>query len=175
MRITLVMVSSADGKTTHPAIHGWSSPEDQTHLKKLKAEYPVIIMGRKTYEAVRYDLVLDSQTRRIVMSKSPSDFAASDVPGHLEFTDESPRGLADRLSGEGYNSALLVGGSNLNEAFLKEKLLTDCYITIEPKFFGNGKSIFTSDAIDVALELTDVTRLNRQGTLVVHYIIHYEH
>lgn len=109
------------------------------------------------------------------MTRTPNLFSADRVAAQLEFTDETPRALVRRLSSEGYESALLVGGSDINEAFLKDKLITDCYITIEPRFFGNGKSIFTSDAVDIPLQLTDVTTLNQQGTLLLHYIIRYAH
>ncbi len=175
MRITLAMVSSVDGKTTHPTLHGWSSPEDQDHFRKLKTMYPIIIMGRKTYDTVKGELQLSLKTRRIVMTQNPDAHENAQVPGQLEFTNESPRMLVRHLTAEGVESALLVGGSDINQAFLKDKLITDCYITIEPRFFGNGKSIFTSDAIDIPLQLTDVTTLNTRGTLLLHYIIRYEH
>lgn len=175
MRIILVMVSSVDGKTTHPTIHGWSSPEDQEHFCTLKAEHPVIIMGRKTYDMVKHELQLSPKILRIVMTKNAKAFTKDIVPGQLEFTDESPHALVQRLSRFGYESSLLVGGSNLNNEFLKDKLITDCYITIEPRFFGRGKSIFTAEEIDIPLTLTEMTKLNIQGTLLLKYKVNYEH
>ncbi|MEK7074077.1 MAG: dihydrofolate reductase family protein [Patescibacteria group bacterium] len=175
MRIILVMVSSVDGKTTHPTIHGWSSAEDQEHFRTQKAEHPVIIMGRKTYDTVKQELQLNSKTLRIVMTKQPKALMTERVPGQLEFTDESPNVLVSRLERKGYTSMLLVGGSETNEAFLKEKLITDCFITIEPTFFGTGKSIFTPVPLDIALKLIETKRLNAQGTLLLHYTISYDH
>lgn len=175
MHITLVMVSSADGKTTHPTVHVWSSPEDQTHFRTLKHTHTCIIMGRKTYETVRDELKLSPKTLRVVMTKRPLPFAKESVPGQLEFSDETPKNLITRLTAKGYTAALLVGGSDLNEAFLKDQLITDCVLTIEPRFFGDGKSIFTSQSLDVKLQLTDMTRLNDQGTIVLKYTILYEH
>lgn len=169
------MVSSVDGKTTHPTIHGWSSREDLEYFRKLKSEHPVIIMGRKTYDTVKHEIQLSGKTLRIVMTKEPDAFLDKRSPGQLEFTDESPHALIQRLSQQGHQSALLVGGSNLNNEFLKDKLITDCYITIEPRFFGKGKSIFTTKEIDIPLELTEMTKLNTQGTLLLHYTVRYEH
>lgn len=175
MQITLAMVASVDGKTTHPTIHGWSSSEDQSHLRTLKLTYPIIIMGRKTYETVKNELVLSEKTRRIILTKHPEKFIDSCVPGQLEFTDESPIALANRLGRHGPTRSLLVGGSDVNELFLKAKLITDCYITIEPRFFGDGKSMFTNDAIDVSLKLIEVKQLNTRGTLLLHYSVDYEY
>lgn len=175
MRLTLVMVMSADGKTTHSSItHGWSSKEDQEHFCELKSKFPVVIMGRKTYESVKNDLHITDNPKRIVMTKQPSFFALDTVPGKLEFTSDNPRIVLQKLESQGHQGALLVGGSNLNEAFLSAHLITDCYITVEPKFFGNGKDIFTSDPIDVSLQLISVKQLNEQGTMLLHYKILYD-
>lgn len=170
MRITLVMVTSVDGKMLHDA-----SREDHYHFYELKKRYPVIIMGRKTYDTIKTELVLSVKTTRIVLTRHPEKFTDDCVTGQLEFTDESPIELTNRLCRQGTTRSLLVGGSDVNELFLKAKLITDCYITIEPRFFGNGKSIFTSDAIDIPLKLTDVKKLNARGTLLLHYTVEYEH
>ena len=170
MHVTLVMVTSVDGMLIPN-----SSRQDQDHFRRLKHKYPVIIMGRKTYDAVKNKLVLSVKNLRIVLTKNPQTFTKDRVPGQLEFTDESPIDLTNRLDRLGPTRSLLVGGSDVNELFLKAKLITDCYITIEPRFFGSGKNIFTSDSIDVPLTLIDVTRLNKQGTLLLHYMVSYEY
>ena len=178
MKVTLVMVQSVDGKTTKwqdTAIHGWSSSEDRVSFRTLKATHTLLVMGRKTYEHVRSTIQLTPQIRRVVLTKHPLDFSGDAVADQLEFTDESPKVLVSRLERKGHTSMLLVGGSETNEAFLKEKLITDCFITIEPTFFGTGKSIFTPVPLDIALKLIETKRLNAQGTLLLHYTISYDH
>jgi len=178
MRIILVMVQTVDGKTTfwhEPEIHGWSSPEDQVHFHSLIMNHTLLVMGRKTYEGVKDKIRLSSHIRRIVLTQRPEDFTHSEVKGQLEFSDELPVDLVRRMEAHGYTSMMLVGGSEVNEAFLSAKLITDCYITIEPKFFGNGKSIFASTNIDISLRLIDMKRLNDQGTVLLRYTIEYEH
>lgn len=177
MNIILVMVESADGKTTkwdESAVHGWSSKEDHEHFRLLKSSHNLIVMGRKTYEHVRSVIKLSPHIRRIIMTKYPDNFSKEQVPDQLEFTDESPEQLVSRGERMGYRSLLLVGGSEVNTAFLSKKLITDCMITIEPRFFGVGKSIFSQIDVDIPLRLIDTKRLNEQGTLLLHYTVSYD-
>lgn len=178
MKIILVMVESADGKTTkwdESAVHGWSSKEDDEHFRLLKSSHNLIVMGRKTYENVKTKIELSPRIRRIVMTQRPADFSGETVSGQLEFTDESPVGLVKRLESEGFDTMLLVGGSELNGGFLEHKLIRECYITIEPQFFGSGKSIFADTKTDIPLQLLALRTLNEQGTIMVHYSLKYDH
>lgn len=178
MKIILVMVASADGKTTkwtESAVHGWSSKEDSEHFRSLKSKHRLIVMGRKTYEHVKNEIVLSPNILRIVMTQRPADFSGDTVAGQLEFTDEPPVTLVRRLESLGFDTMLLVGGSELNGGFLEDKLINECYLTIEPRFFGSGKSIFADTKIDVQLQLMELHKLNEQGTLMVHYSLQYDH
>jgi dihydrofolate reductase len=172
MNVVLVMVETADGKTTlwhEPHVHGWSSAEDQANFHALIESHSLIVMGSNTYVAVKNHIRLSSKTRRIVMTTRPGDFANDAVKDQLEFTDESPGELVKRLSKEGHETLLLVGGSQINGAFLKQNLITDCILTIEPRFVGNGNSLFAPINVDIPLTLTEVKRLNTQGTLLIRY------
>lgn len=178
MNITLVMVETLDGKTTwwqEPTVHGWSSPEDQRHFVHLKEKYNLLVMGRKTYESVKAKIVPTAGFLRIVMTQKPEDFSKETVAGQIEFTNESPELLVQKLSARGFTSMLLVGGSEVNEAFLKKQLITTCMVTIEPRFFGTGKSIFAETNVDIPLQLTRATQLNNQGTLLLEYTVLYDH
>lgn len=178
MNVILTMVESADGKTTfwkEPHVYGWSSPEDREHFLKLRGSSPVVVMGKDTYESVKSSLEITPKTRRIILTGNPETYASVAVAGQLEFSSESPSDLVTRLNQEGYASILLVGGSRINKAFLSDQLITECYITIEPKFFGTGKSIFDDYEANISLELLDLKQLNTKGTVVLHYRLRYEH
>lgn len=177
MHVTLVMVETVDGKTTRwhePEIHGWSSKEDQEHFRARIATHSLLVMGRKTYESVQNQIHLSPNLRRIVLTQRPEDYKERFVKGQLEFSDESPKALVKRMESEGHSAMLLVGGSEVNESFLSSHLISECYITIEPKFFGSGKSIFNATNIDISLQLLDLKRLNDQGTILLRYTIQYE-
>lgn len=176
MKIILVMVTTADGKTTlwqEPLAHGWSSPEDQVHFRTLIDSHEVIVMGSNTYAAIKSHIRLSRKTKRIIITTRPMDYACDIVKDQLEFTGETPEALVQRLEGEGYTSFLLVGGSRINSAFLEKKLISECILTIEPRFTGNGNSLFAPVNVDVPLTLMEITQLNKQGTLLARYRLDY--
>lgn len=154
MKITLVMVMSANGKTTRGDAGPitWASVEDQKHFETLKANAPVIIMGRKTHDSIKPHLLDDGKVR-IVMSRSGG----------------TPEQVVADLEGKGFLEALLVGGSELNASFFEAKLVSEIYLTIEPKIFGSGLPLAQAIGHEVELELINVKQLNPRGTLLLHY------
>lgn len=178
MIVTLVMVMTADGKTTlwhAPEVQGWSSAEDQENFHTLISTHKVIVMGSNTYTSVKAHIKLSPKTRRIVMTKRPGDFLDDTVEGQLEFTDETPVALVNRLENEGHKTLLLVGGSQINGAFLENKLINECILTIEPWFTGNGNSLFAPTNVEVPLTIMELRQLNKRGTLLIRYSLNYEH
>ena len=174
MKITLAAVSSVDGKLTRgddPNILHWTSREDAEHFKDLKIKHNLIVMGRKTYEAMRSSLQLNPETLRVVLTSHAEDFAAETVNGQLEFTNELPATLVQRLENQGYSEMLLVGGGQVNAEFLAAGLVDEIYLSLEPLLFGKGTGFAAGPQLNVELELVNITRLNDRGTLLLHYKI----
>ena len=143
MKITLLMVMSLDGKTTNDddsRIYEWTSKEDQDHFFSYVKEAKLIIMGRHTYEAAKSVMTLTPHTLRMVLTKDPEKYEHLSVPGQLEFSYTPPTSLITALEKRGYTQALLVGGESTNSIFLEEDLVTEILVTLEPIFFGKGKS-----------------------------------
>ncbi|MEK7177457.1 MAG: dihydrofolate reductase [Patescibacteria group bacterium] len=172
MKVTMVMLSSADGKTTkgdESNIYTWTSVEDQKYFFSLIEKHNLILMGRSTYEAVRSRIKLQKKKLRIVLTHNPKKYLKQSVKDILEFTDEKPQDLINRLSKKGYKKMLLVGGSIVNGLFLKYNLVNELYLTIEPKIFGSGKSIVEGQLLDRSLRLISVKKMNKIGTLLLKY------
>lgn len=168
----MVMLASVDGKITRgsdPNIYNWTSKEDQKYFFSLIKKSNLIIMGRQTYEAVRPVIKLEKGKLRMVLTRSPDKYANKSTKGQLEFSDETPEKLINRLSILGYKVALLVGGSIINGLFLKQKLVDELYLTIEPKIFGSGKNIAEEQLLNTKLQLKSVKKINKTGTLLLKY------
>ncbi len=172
MKITLVIVSSLDGKTTQGTSQNtqhWSSKEDWEFFQKLLNNNNCLLMGRKTYEAAKGFMEHKSGRIRIVLTGNPEQFSSETLAEQLEFTREQPTALIQRLTDQGYEHALLLGGAYTTTEFMKENLVDDFYLTLEPKIFGAGNS-FTKDLpLDITVQLLEVTKLNEKGTLLLHY------
>lgn len=174
MKIILAMVMSADGKTTkweESNINDWTSQEDSDHFFSLIEKNNAILMGRKTYSASQSVIKLSSQKLRIVITKDPNKYSKFSVPNQLEFTNDDPKEIVDKLIERGFDQALLVGGENVNALFFKSKLISEIWLTVEPKIFGSGNSLVKDEKLDIGLELMSINRLNKKGTLLLKYKI----
>lgn len=174
MKITMVMLMTVDGKTTqgdNENIYTWTSPEDQKHFFSLIKKNNLIVMGRKTFEASRPVIKLEKGKLRIVLTHHPEKYSKESVKGQLEFSNETPEKLVKRMEGFGYKKILLVGRATINGLFLKENLVDELYLTIEPKIFGSGKNIVEGQLLDRFLQLINVKKLNKKGTLLLRYKI----
>lgn len=174
MKISVAVVTSLDGKLTHPRepdIYKWTSAEDQQHFHKLIAEHDVIVMGRGTYEAVQQHLKLDQQKLRVVLTSKPELFAGQAIMDRLEFRNETVEQLVANLEGRGMQSVLVVGGQHMITDFLRAGLVKYIYHTVEPRIFGLGASLTEDAFLDVNLELLESKRLNEIGTLLLVYKI----
>lgn len=169
MRVILAYVASLDGRVTGP--HGepsreWASPEDQTFFSHLVQEIGTVIMGRNTYEEHKHLFSHTPHVRRIVLSRR--DAPSEKVPG-VTFSSDSPAALIERLAQEGLSSVLLAAGPHLSNIFLKEELVSDLYVTIEPVIFGSGLSMFSDEAAQTNLELIEQKTLNPRGSILLKY------
>ena len=68
-----------------------------------------------------------------------------EVPGQIEFTNESPVELTTRFKSKGHKQMLVVGGPHVATSFLKEQLIDELWLTIEPKIFGTGGNFATDE------------------------------
>jgi dihydrofolate reductase len=170
----MVMISSVDGKTTQGGnqnVYSWSSLEDQKYFFTEIKKNNLIVMGRTTYEASRKVIKLKKGKLRIVLTKDPKKYINESVAGQLEFSDENPKKLIKRLTGLGYKKILLVGGATINGLFLKQNLVSELLLTVEPRIFGEGKNITDNQVLNTKMKLMSVKKINRSGTLLLKYEI----
>jgi dihydrofolate reductase len=64
---------------------------------------------------------------------------------------------------------LIVGGAQIATSFLRDGLIDELWLTIEPKIFGKGANFVIEEKLDIGLELLSCTRANNQGTLITKY------
>ena len=64
---------------------------------------------------------------------------------------------------------LVVGGPHIATSFLKEQLIDELWLTLEPKIFGIGGNFATDVKLDINLRLIHYEKVNKQGTLITKY------
>lgn len=169
----MIAVMSIDGKITRwedsQDVSIWASAEDQEFFVSMIRKHKVLVMGRKSYDAVKGKLKIEDGRLRIVMTSSPEKYRNDEISGKLAFTNETPQELVNRLEKEGHTELLLLGGSAIYTSFLKANLVTDLYLTIEPKIFGEGKMLVDEERFNIDLKLHSMKQVNSNGTVVLHY------
>lgn len=178
MKIILIDVSSLDGKLTKwkgTNIYEWSSAEDFAHLKKTMSTHNLVVMGSGTFDHVKdiekAGLKPEKERLRIILTKNPKKYQQFVVPGQMEFSDEQPKELVERLEKQGYKQMLLVSGGKVATSFFRAKLIDELWLTIEPRIFGIGESLVQEEKFDIQLELIQHQLLNKHGTLFLKYKI----
>jgi dihydrofolate reductase len=170
----LIFVSTLDGKVTKwgdPIVRSWSSRGDQEYFDTIWKNSRVIIMGSGTYNPE--PLKPTKNHLYIVMTRQPEKYAAREVPGQLEFTRNSPLELVTRFAREGEENILVVGGPQIATSFLREGLIDELWLTIEPRIFGSGANFVTDAKLDINLNLLSCEKINDQGTLITKYKINH--
>ena len=173
MKLTLVIVTSLDGRTTQnenmDQSVNWASREDQDFFySEVINKASLIIMGSNTYEHAKHLMQHRKGCKRIITTRNQKKYENEKIEGLLEFTNESAKDLITRLESEGYKEGFHLGGSQSAALFFQEKLITNIIQTVEPKLFGTGKGIIAGN-FNISLQLETVTQLNEKGTLLLKY------
>lgn len=171
MKTILIFVSTLDGKITKwgdSHVKSWSSHQDQDYYKKIWNESQLVVMGSNTFNTGSFP---SSNPQLIIMTRDPCKYKSLKLSGQVEFTNESPAELTSRFKSKGYEQMLVVGGPHVATSFLKEQLIDELWLTLEPKIFGIGGNLATDAKLDINLRLTHCEKVNEQGTLITKYVV----
>lgn len=165
MKVTLVMAMTLDGKIGKSPNHfpDWTGKEDKKLFVKLTKDAGVVIMGSKTFDTIGFPL---PDRKNIIMTRDKHRKSEWD---NLIYTDNSPKEIVENLEKEGYTNAVLAGGAMVNSLFAEANLIDEMIITISPKIFGYGISLFTEE-ISMELELKEVTQF-AQNLVYLRYSV----
>jgi dihydrofolate reductase len=171
MKILLIAALSVNGKIAQSRDQSsleWTSKEDTAFFIEKTKESGTVIMGQRTFDTIGKPL----KGRRLIVLTLDASMKEKNVPldengTRLEFVEETPVDLIRRLESEGVTSVVIGGGSFVYSSFLREKLVTDLYLTVEPILFGEGIPLAESFG-DVKLQFVESKQLGEQ-TVLLHY------
>ncbi|MFA6511526.1 MAG: dihydrofolate reductase family protein [Patescibacteria group bacterium] len=167
MKTIMLAAITLDGRIArgNSELINWTSKEDKEMFTRITKEAGVMVMGSKTYDTFPRPL---PGRLHIVMTRDVS--GRENIPGQVEFTSKSPQEILDDLVRRGYSLIAITGGAKINSLFLKEGLLDEVWLTMEPTIFGEGVSVFTDPVQDVKLDLIGTEMLNPQSILLKYAV-----
>jgi dihydrofolate reductase len=163
MKLILIMAMTADGKIGRNSAHfpDWTCREDKRMFKQISQQAGVVIMGSKTFDTIGKAL---PGRLNVVLTRRPEHYTGTQ---NLLFWSQSPRALLNELTSKGYSTAVLAGGGTINSLFVREELIDELLLTIAPKLFGQGLSLF-SEPLDLDLALQHVRCLENETVLLTY-------
>ncbi|MDD2758649.1 MAG: dihydrofolate reductase family protein [Patescibacteria group bacterium] len=166
MKLVLLMAITLDGKIAKHSnqLANWTSKADKKMFVAETKKAGVIVMGENTYNTIGKPL---PDRLNIVLSQEPEK--KENIPGSLEFIKATPKEIVALLEKRGFETAILGGGATVNGSFLKENLIDEIWLTIEPKIFGDGLSLFNGADVDLNLELISTATKIEENVLQVRY------
>lgn len=171
MKVILYMAISANGMIARKNDKtDWSVDESNAYREKVK-ECGNLVIGRRTYELMQEDENKDADTDVL------GNPVVIVLTGNSTFKDKkkakfvkTPKEAIDFLEQKGFETAMVAGGSKVDTAFLKEGLVDEIYLDIEPLIFGKGIPLFIPADFEYRLKLLEVKKLSDQ-TIQLHYLI----
>ena len=163
MKCVVLMAITLDGKIAKGPSHfpDWTGKEDKQLFVRITRRAGAIIMGSKTFDIIGKPL---PGRKNIVITRNKSRRSRWD---NLIFTDGHPQKILQDLEAEGFEEVVLAGGALVNSIFAEYQLIDDIIVTISPKIFGSGISIFTAE-ISMELELVKFEPLGT-NLICAHY------
>jgi len=166
MNVTLYMAMSLNGSIAEKnGSEDFLSPAHWGKFCRLAQEYGNFIVGRKTYEAVKnwnegfgFDDL--KGIKKIIISQN-EHYKLDE--GYTLAT--SPKDALAAI--KDFESVLVTGGSTINTAFLREDLLDDIILNMEPALIGKGIPLFAED--DFSKKLDFVSSEETKGIVTLHY------
>jgi dihydrofolate reductase len=161
--VFIIASITADGLIARDASHAatWSSPADKKFFVSRTKAAGAIIMGAKTFATIGRPL---PGRLNVVYTHQPTphpEVMATALP---------PAELLAELEGHGVTEAAICGGSSIYTLFLKAGLVQKIYLTVEPRLFGQGLSLFNQE-LDLTLKLLSTQQLAPDVVLLEYQVI----
>ena len=165
MNVILLMAVTADGMIARDSsqIIDWTGKKDKKYFVHITRKSGVMIMGSKTFDMIGKAL---PGRKNIVMTR---DKSRKSHDKDLIFTDKAPSVIIKELHAQGFETAVLIGGTIVNTLFLKENLIDEIHVTIVPRFFGKGLPLFNK-SFDTQLELINIEKLGQNHILLKYRV-----
>jgi dihydrofolate reductase len=164
MQVMLYMATTVNGYIAKENNETpWSDDEWQSFSQFVK-EIGNIIVGKNTYEIMKEEDEFNKIGNPFTIVVSKEDF----IHNSNFAIAKSPKEALKILKEKNFSKAIVAGGGMLNSSFMKEHLIDEIYLDVEPLVFGKGIKLFSDNDFDAKFELTETKKLSK-NTIQLHY------
>ena len=128
-----------------------------------------MIIGRKTYEVMVKNDEFNQSKLNTIKTVVVTHHKALKIH-HPKFVScaKSPQEALNALQKQRFKTIMVCGGGELNSSFMKENLIDEIYLDIEPIIFGRGIKLFADADFETKLELIETKKLSK-NEIQLHY------
>lgn len=126
-----------------------------------------ILLGRRTY-----DWILNYENGNFPYKNKKCYVFSNTLKGKnedVEFINEDVVSFSKKIKQHEGKNIWIVGGGELLDFFIKERLVDEFIITIAPTLIGEGIPLFKKNNFELELKLKEIRRFNEFAQL--HYIV----
>ena len=164
IRAFIIAAQTLDGfiarEANEPAT--WTSGADKKFFVERTKQAGVVVMGARTFKTIGRAL-----PNRLTIVYSHQELT---IPG-VETTTKPPAELLAELGERGFKEVAIGGGSSIYTLFIKNNLVETVYLTLEPRFFGQGLCLF-NEPLDRRLTLVKSQPLDDDVILLEYRVNH---
>jgi len=166
-RVRYSVAMSLDGYIAGPkGEYDWIVMDPEIDFAALTASFDAMVMGRKSYEAVRR-MGGGPATRSMPVYVLSRTLRQQDCPGVTVSSDAA--GTVAALKRAKGKDIWLWGGGSLFRSLLELDLVDSVEVAIIPVLLGGGIPLLPSPAERAKLKLAKHQMLKKTGTLAVEY------
>ncbi len=170
MNVTLFMAQTVNGfiaRTNEK--EDFLSDENWKTFQQLAEKTGCFIVGRKTYQTVMKwkSYNFDNINAKCIIISKNTNFK----PKKNYLLANSPKQALKQASSLGFKKIILTGGSSINSAFLKEKIISNIILNIEPYILGKGIPLFAEENIETKLQLINIKKITKNIIQLEYKII----
>ena len=165
-RFIAFVATSIDGRIAESGKSGtdWTSKEDWNFFQRSLKKFDAVVVGHNTFRVAkdhikrRNAIVLTSKVHKIK------------TKGRAVFFNPEKSSLKRFLQSKNYKKVAILGGAKVYDFCLRNKMLDELYVTIEPYVFTAGVPMFSGVKFKkYKLLLQSTKKLNKSGTILLHY------
>lgn len=156
MKVVLYMAISLNGFIAKEDDNtSWISETEWNSYSVAVRKAGCLIVGRRTYHILtkQPEFAEFKNVKLVAVSNKPFVTIA-----HNHLVAYSPKEALETL--KEFDTVVVAGGGILNSAFLKEGLVDEIYIDIEPIVLGKGIKLFDDEDFETKLELLGAKQLS---------------
>jgi dihydrofolate reductase len=171
MQVIGIVAISLDGCITQHDGEGvsFASDADQRYFRQALKSFDCSVFGSGTFRASR-DAILRASSDdhlRVVLTRQPDRYSEFARQGHLEFRDGDLGAILDELAARGKKRCAMLGGGRWYTECIRQGLMQQLWVTVEPLGFGSGKRLFEGE-VSFRFGVQSVEHLS-PDTLLIKY------